>query len=140
MTSLSKLQTLSVGILAVATLLLTGCGAEKASNVFSVSGNITYDGKPIPKGNISFAPDASRNNQGPGASAEINDGKYAMMPGKGISGGAYVLTINGYDGVPIASGEGGMDPNGKVLFESYKMTVDLPREDTQHDLEVPKQK
>lgn len=140
MTSLSKVQTLSVGILAVATLLLTGCGAEKASNVFSVSGNITYDGKPIPKGNISFAPDASRNNQGPGASAEINDGKYEMMPGKGISGGPYVLTINGYDGVPIASGEGGMDPNGKVLFESYKMTVDLPREDTQHDLEVPKQK
>lgn len=140
MSSYSKLGIYSGGMLAVAMLLLAGCGAEKTSDVFSVSGNITYDGKPIPKGNISFAPDASQNNQGPGASAEIKDGKYEMMPGKGISGGPYVLTINGYDGVPVASGEGGMDPNGKVLFESYKMTIDLPHEDTQHDLEVPKQR
>ncbi|WDI42449.1 hypothetical protein [Bremerella sp. P1] len=140
MRSLSSLRIYSGGVLALAALLLAGCGAEKASDVFSVSGNITYDGKPIPKGNISFAPDASQNNQGPGASAEIKDGKYEMMPGKGISGGPYVLVINGYDGVPVASGEGGMDPNGKVLFESYRMTVDLPKEDSQQDLEVPKQK
>lgn len=140
MRSLSSLRIYSSGVLALAALLLAGCGAEKPSDVFSVSGNITYDGKPIPKGNISFAPDASQNNQGPGASAEIKDGKYEMMPGKGISGGPYVLVINGYDGVPVASGEGGMDPNGKVLFESYRMTVDLPKEDSQQDLEVPKQK
>jgi len=127
-------------VFAVLLLLIAGCGAEKPSDVYSVSGNITYDGKPLPNGNISFAPDASKNNKGPGATAEINDGKYEMMPGKGISGGPYVLRINGYDGVPIASGEGGMDPNGKVLFEAYKVTVDLPRENTQHDIEVPKQK
>ncbi|QDU75110.1 hypothetical protein Pan97_21320 [Bremerella volcania] len=140
MRSLSSTRIFSGGMLALAMLMIAGCGAEKASNVFSVSGNVSYDGKPIPKGNISFAPDASKNNQGPGATAEIKDGKYEMMPGKGISGGPYVLVINGYDGVPVASGEGGMDPNGKVLFESYKMTVDFPHEDTQRDLEIPKQK
>lgn len=128
------------GILALAVLFLAGCGAEKSSDLFSVSGNISYDGKPLPKGSISFEPDSSKNNQGPGATAGIKDGKYEMMPGKGISGGAYVLTITGYDGVPVASGEGGMDPNGKVLFESYKTSVDFPREDTQHDIEVPKRK
>ncbi|MEW4562813.1 hypothetical protein AB1K70_09820 [Bremerella sp. JC770] len=134
------MRNFSGGLLAIAMLMLTGCGADKPSNVFSVSGNISYDGKPLPKGNITFAPDASKNNQGPGATAAIQNGKYEMMPGKGISGGPYVLTINGYDGVPVASGEGGMDPDGKMLFESYKISVDLPREDTQHDLEVPKQK
>ena len=130
----------SRGVLILATLLTAGCGAETASDVYTVSGNISYDGKPLPKGNISFEPDASKNNQGPGATAEINDGKYEMMPGKGISGGAYVLVINGYDGVPVASGEGGMDPNGKMLFQSYRTTVDLPRENTTRDLEIPKQK
>lgn len=140
MRSYFSMRNFSGGLLAIAMLMLTGCGADKPSNVFSVSGNISYDGKPLPKGNITFAPDASKNNQGPGATAAIQNGKYEMMPGKGISGGPYVLTINGYDGVPVASGEGGMDPDGKMLFESYKISVDLPREDTQHDLEVPKQK
>jgi len=140
MRSYFSIRAYTGGMLVVAMLLLAGCGTEKASNVFSVSGNISYDGKPLPKGNISFAPDASKNNQGPGATAAINNGKYEMMPGKGISGGPYILTINGYDGVPIASGEGGMDPDGKMLFESYQMSVDLPREDAQHDLEVPKQR
>ncbi len=130
----------SSGMLVLGMLLIAGCGAEKSSDVYTVSGEITYDGKPLPKGNISFEPDASKSNQGPGATAEITDGKYEMMPGKGISGGPYILVINGYDGVPVASGEGGMDPKGKVLFQSYRTTADLPREDTTHDLEVPKQK
>ncbi|MBA2114941.1 hypothetical protein [Bremerella alba] len=140
MQSLFSIRLYSGSVIALAILLITGCGTEKSSDVYSVSGNITYDGQPLPKGNISFAPDASQNNQGPGATAEIKDGEYKMMPGKGISGGPYELVISGYDGVPITSGEGGMDPNGKVLFESYKMSLDLPHKDTQHDIEVPKQK
>lgn len=87
-----------------------------------------------------FSPDAAANNKGPGGIAEIKDGKYETLPGKGITGGAYVLTISGYDGVPIASGEGGMDEMGKPLFQSYETKIDLPKEDTQHDIEVPKQK
>ncbi|PQO25959.1 hypothetical protein C5Y96_21130 [Blastopirellula marina] len=126
--------------LAFAVLLTSGCGDGKTSDTYSVSGNITYDGKPLPRGNIMFSPDASANNKGPGAIAEIKDGKYQTLPEKGVTGGSYVLTINGYDGVPIPSGEGGMNEMGKPLFQSYDTKVDLPKEDTQHDIEVPKQK
>lgn len=126
--------------LALAVLLMAGCGAGKTSDTFKVSGSITYDGKPLPRGSIMFSPDASANNKGPGTFAEIKDGKYETQPGKGVTGGAYVLTINGFDGVPIASGEGGMDEMGKRLFQSYDTKLDLPKEDTQQDIEIPKQK
>ncbi|MHC2066797.1 hypothetical protein ACYFX5_04955 [Bremerella sp. T1] len=130
----------NAGLAFAVLVLLSGCTSQKASDIYSISGTISYDGKPLPKGNISFAPDASKNNQGPGVTAEITDGKYETPDGKGISGGPYVLTINGYDGVPIASGEGGMDRMGKMMFEAYELKADLPREDATHDIEIPKRK
>jgi hypothetical protein len=53
-------------------LAVLGCGGNK--NEGQVSGAVTYQGKPLPIGTVSFL---DSNNQ-PLASAAINDGSYAI--------------------------------------------------------------
>lgn len=61
-----------VSVVALVGLCLsTGCGPEPV--VGEVSGTITFDGKPIEKGSISFTP---ANGQGPSGGGEIVGGKY----------------------------------------------------------------
>ena len=71
-----------VGLLAaIALASLAGCNTGR----FPVSGEVTFNGKPIPEGTISFEP-ADR--QGPTTGGKIADGKYrldgnsAPLPGK----------------------------------------------------------
>ena len=110
-----------------------GSGGNQGHQVI---GNVTFDGKPVPKGYITFAPDAEKGNSGPGCGADIVDGKYATMPGKGVVGGAYRVKIIGYDGVPvIESGE--TMSNGKPLFLPFTTTVEFPKTITTKDFEVP---
>jgi hypothetical protein len=116
-------------------LLLLGCGS--GVDTHQVTGTITYQGKPIPAGNIIFSPDTDKGNKGPGTVAEIKDGKFSTPPKKGVVGGAYRLEINGYDGVPIPGGEGGMDPRGKPLFPTYQMALELPKPGTPLEIKVP---
>ncbi len=123
-------------IAAVACSFLLGCGPDGPST-FKLTGNVTYDGKPVPVGTIVLTPDSSAGNKGPGAATEIKNGQFATAPGKGHVGGAYTILVNGYDGVPVESGEGGMDPNGKPLFSPYTTKVELPNEDKVLDIEVP---
>ncbi|MEW4451346.1 hypothetical protein AB1L30_01550 [Bremerella sp. JC817] len=135
----STSQTVSIGVILLLGATI-GCGQSTSSGVYSVSGKITYDGKPIPRGSITFSPDSKKSNQGPGVTAEIKDGQYETFAGKGTTGGPYVLLVQAYDGVPIASGEGGMDLLGKPLFSPMELEVDLPKQNATHDIEIPKQR
>ncbi|MCR9118376.1 MAG: hypothetical protein NXI22_15685 [bacterium] len=119
-------------------LSLAGCG-NSGPRQYTLSGTINYAGQPVSMGQILLTPDSSKGNEGPSGIAQIKDGKFETLTGKGVSGGPYVFTISGYDGVPKPSGEGGMDPNGNALFEAYEMKVDLPKEDSTKDIDVPKQ-
>ena len=118
-----------------ALVLLAGCGPG-GPPTYGLSGQVTYDGKPVPIGTVVLSPDASKDNKGPGASAGIKDGKYALEAGSGHGGGAYRIQVTGYDGVPVEGGEG-MDPTGTELFPMYEMQADLPTEDSTLDIEVP---
>ncbi len=51
-------------------LLFAGCGDSAALS--TVEGNVTVDGKPVPKGTVSFSP----LNGGQAVTADIVDGKY----------------------------------------------------------------
>ena len=106
-------------------------------NPYEVSGTVTFDGKPLPKGFITFLPDTSKGNKGPGGGAPIVDGQYRTPAGKGVAGGPYIVKIVGYSGIATtAFGEELVD--GPHLFAPFQTAVDLPKEDTNKDFTVPK--
>jgi len=107
-----------------------GCGGSGVDR-YQISGNVTYAGKPLAAGNISFEPDAAAGNSGPGVSARIENGKYATESGKGTVGGKHIVRITPPE---LASGS---DTTGAVQFETFKTTVDLPKQDAQKDFDIP---
>ncbi len=105
----------------LAALLLAGCGGDSGPERYSITGKVTFQGQPVPAGRITFTPDASQGNEGPGAIAEIRNGTYATEPGKGVTGGPTVVMIAGYDGQAVPENDIGVS-----IFQPYTTTVDLP--------------
>ncbi len=101
-----------------------------------MSGSITFDGQPIPKGTVLFQPDESKGCTGSAGIALIRDGKYdtAAEGGTGVVGGPHLVRIVGLDGKPIDS----MSPDGIPLFPDYTTTVELPKANSTQDFAVPK--
>jgi hypothetical protein len=107
-----------------------GCGGEEFDR-FDVSGSVSFDGKPLPAGNIVFEPDRAASNEGAPGFALIVDGKFdtAAEGGKGTIGGPQIVRIDGHDPTP------GSD--GTVLQVIYETKADLPKESTTKDFEIP---
>ena len=120
--------------LAVAAVLCGCGGGSNGPERYSLSGNVTFDGQPVVYGNVSITPDTKKGNKGPGAFAQIRDGWYETTSDGGTVGGPHILTVTGMKGVP---GSEGIDPDDVVLFDSYELAVDLPKEDTTYDISVP---
>jgi len=115
----------------IACLLVLGCGEPKRVDV---SGDVTFDGKPLPAGRIYFDPDFAKGNDGVQGYAEIKDGKYdTRKGGKGACGGATIVKIEGYQ---AGTGE---KPGfvGPKLFNEYQTTTELPLESCTRDFTVP---
>jgi hypothetical protein len=123
--------------LLLSTLLLAGCGGSDGPPRYDLTGSITFGGNPIPRGSLTFSPDSSQGNSGPGATAGIIDGKYATQEGKGVISGAHIVVVQAYDGVPVETDGEGMDPNGTSLFPSYTMQISVPENGGTLDIEVP---
>ncbi len=120
--------------------LICGCGSsEDGPQRFQVSGSVSYDGKPVPKGFITFEPDSKAGNKGPGGGAPIVNGKYKTEVGKGVVGGPHLVRIVGYDGV-ATSIEGEQLADGKPLFSTFETSHDFPKQDGTRDFDVPKAK
>ncbi len=84
--------TLAIGALFV----LASCAREEDvfGKRYPVSGTVTYNGKPLEKGNISFVSEDLKNNAG--ASAPIVDGAYTLSTGgnrDGAQAGKYKVII-----------------------------------------------
>jgi hypothetical protein len=111
----------------VAAAVLVGCSGGGPSR-YRLSGAVTFDGQPIPYGEVVLTPDGSKKNAGPQGIAPIRDGRYdtGASGGKGIAGGPTVILVNGMTG-----------PGGKTICE-YELQVDLPRADSTRDIDVPK--
>jgi hypothetical protein len=112
----------------------SGCRSEGPGR-YPVSGEVTYQGEPVPAGTILFAPDTSKGNDGPGTFVEFTDGHYQTPRGKGTVGGPHRVYIVGYTGTPDPSGE---SPRGLPLFPEYVTEADLPREEATVDFEIPR--
>lgn len=104
-----------------------GCGDDGPKR-YRLSGEVKFDGQPIPFGDVLFTPDGSKKNTGPQGFANIRDGKYDTgdSEGKGIGGGATIIRVTGFTG-----------PGGKLLCE-VEIPVDLPAADGTHSIDVPK--
>ncbi len=129
---------LALSLFTTAAMALVGCGGAPAGPTrYTISGTVTFDKQPVPKGFITFAPDDTAGNKGPGGGAEIINGKFKTESGKGVVGGPHIVKIIGYDGVPTKE-EGEDRPDGKALFTTYITTVNFSKQDATNDFDVPK--
>lgn len=119
-----------------AAVMTAGCGGDKLGR-HAVSGTITFQGKPVPKGFVRFIPDSSKGTRGPGGGASIKNGKFQAPAKKGVVAGAYLIEIDGLDGVPAK--EGGEDlQDGKALFPMVRVEHEFPNKDSVWDYDVKK--
>jgi hypothetical protein len=76
---------------------LAGCGPAGPANLVPVAGTVTYDGRPLTKGTVSFRPDAGAGNTTPYEPAGTVDeqGHYTLVTaGKpGAPPGHYKVTV-----------------------------------------------
>ena len=109
-------------------LILSGCG--DGTKRVRISGQVTFEGKPVKYGNIVFEPDASKGNNGPQGYAKIVDGAYDTADaGTGPCVGPQVVAIEGYPDLDAAK-------KSRLVF-NYRTTVDLPAQTTTQNFAVP---
>jgi hypothetical protein len=121
---------------------LAGCGsAGGAPGTYELSGAIEYKGEPIPGGTIMLIPDNTQGNQGTAGLAEIKDGQYKTVSGRGVQGGPYILRLNAHDDnpVPVPGADPSEGPRARPtpLFPAdSEMKVTLPPGEKTFDIEV----
>ena len=126
------IRSLSYAAALVAAVALAGCG--DAEKLYDVSGTITFEGKPIPKGLIFFDPE--KGTPGTQGFANIEQGKYDTSnpgAGKGIRGGKYSVRVSGFDGVQAPEA-----PFGKFLFPEHEFKKEFASEKQTFDYDVKK--
>lgn len=123
----------SVSLLLAALLLLVpGCSrAPDGPKRSTLSGVVTYGGKPVRGGRIVFSPDDKKGNSGPGAIAFIREGEYETPPGHGVISGPHLVDILGYDEEVDPSTDEEPSSTVKKLLE-----VDLPIDGGRHDFNL----
>jgi len=98
-------STLRIGICCAAVLTMVGC-KEKFPQTVAVRGTVFYQGKPVPKGTITFHPlHGQRQLYRPAVGVIASDGSYQLQSfrrGDGIMPGEYVVVIESYEGGPMA--------------------------------------
>ncbi|EAQ78469.1 hypothetical protein [Blastopirellula marina] len=124
----------------LASLLIVGAVGCGGSSGYGdpLRGDATFEGQPIPRGDIILEPNSAKGNSGPGTIGKITDGRYATPSGKGIVGGEYSVTIRGYDGKVDPTAEPGANSPGNALFPAYRTEVNIPADGTEVDFDVSK--
>jgi hypothetical protein len=115
---------------------LAGCG-EQESGKLRISGNVTFEGKPVQRGRIDFRPDVLKGNKGAAGFALIENGSYdTAKDGGDVIPGALVAVIQGYY---FEDGVAEVPENAKPLFRTYETTFDAEYgRAEQYDFEIPK--
>jgi hypothetical protein len=94
MTASSKTLRGAVALASMGLFLVLGCGDSTGlAKRYPVSGTVTYGGKPVEKGTISFVPAAPGGRE---ATGEISGGSYSLTtaaPGDGALPGSYKVTV-----------------------------------------------
>jgi hypothetical protein len=118
---------------AVVFALAVGCtSCSSKPEMAQLSGKVTFQGKPIPAGWISFTPEAGK---GAVRVCQIKDGVYDSSTGgdpAGIHPGKNLVKIAGFDGkvVPLWG-------QGKQIFNPIDDTFDVPLGSSTKDWVIP---
>ena len=109
-------------------------GCAKEAKVGQLCGAVTFKGKPVPAGYISFMPVATAGNSGQVKVAQIRDGLYdtAMETNPGIFPGGTIIRIAGFDGKK----QKGFS-QGKQIFNPYELRATVPEGTATMDFTVP---
>jgi hypothetical protein len=120
-------------VLVCALAIPLGACSDQSSGRFDLSGTVTFKGQPVPAGLIAINPDFSKGNDGPQGLAEIRNGRFDTRSlDKGAPSGPVILMIDGFDGAAQPE-----SPEGKPLFLGYKLSLDLPKQASEQNIEVP---
>ena len=120
-------------LLLVINSVVIGCNGSGLQKL-EISGEVTYQGQPIPLGWITFQPDKSKGNGGPQGYAKIKNGKFTTSSEKGVVPGAQRITVYGYSG---DNPNPEYRPYGDPMFPPHFMTAELPEETSDFAINVP---
>jgi hypothetical protein len=81
-----------------------GCASEDPHGRVSVTGTVTFEGRPLDTGVIEFLP--SEPQQGVSARAMIKDGRFAVPRSQGLPPGTYRVVISSPEPNPTAGPAG----------------------------------
>jgi hypothetical protein len=107
-----------LAMVAVILGLAVGCSGSQVKKI-QLSGKVTFKGKPVPAGWISFLPDTRQGNEGKEVRVvQIKDGVYdsAKEQSPGLYPGPTIVRIGGFDGNPLP-----LFPQGKQIFNPYEL-------------------
>ncbi len=119
-------------------LAAAGCGGESFQRT-DLSGNVMFDGRPVPYGQIRFTPDKSKQHSGPQGYAEIVNGRYdTARSGQGILPGPHHVNVTAYDEKPRRVEDETSPESLKSkppLFADYPLEQEL--KNTTQDFSIP---
>jgi hypothetical protein len=118
-------------LLGGAAVLALAAGCSSKPEMAQVSGTVTFQGKPVPAGWISFTPEPGK---GLVRVCQIKDGVYdsSKEPDPGIHPGKNQVKIAGFDGKQIPYWG-----QGKQIFNPVDDTLDVPPGVSTKDFEIP---
>jgi hypothetical protein len=113
-------------------LAVAGCGPRMPKGLVAVEGDVTFQGRPVPYGEVVFEPDPAQGNRGPQSRCSISNGAYATRAGYGAPIGPVIVTVTGLTRPPFFDYR-----EAKPLFEPHTFTADLQAASPRLDIVVP---
>jgi hypothetical protein len=116
-----KLSALTA-VVGVGLSAFVGCGGDDLPKRYPVYGTVTYKGKPVESGTITFTPDDLH--KGRSAGGTIKDGYYSLASletDDGAMAGNYKVTV-----VAQKMITDGLDPKLKMMYEKAHATGGVP--------------
>ena len=112
--------------------VVSGCG-PRGPKRYTLSGAVTYKGKPVADGMIHFTPDSTQGNKGPQGYAIIKDGHYLCRGAEGVLPGPMFAELSGF---AEANPGTEVDPR-KPLFTGQITAFEMPAHEHTMDFELP---
>lgn len=115
------------GVALVGWLLIAGCG--QGSSQFEIAGDVTFEGKPIENGTITFLDaTAADTSQAPRVTGTIASGRYTLL----ATPGEKIVAIEAYENRPDPAapldsypGSGPPDQRVQIVPERYNVKSEL---------------